>query len=206
MKNFIKKKKLLIFDLDGVLLNSKLNMRYAWKYTSKRNKLKNTFDEYFKHVGLPFLKILEEMGVKKNFRKIKNDYDRGSIRNINSITSFPNVLKTISNLKEQNKKLAIFTSKDEKRTKIFLKKFNLRFDHIECGKKTIKGKPFPDQINKILNKLKCSKKQTVYVGDMYHDYLSAKNAKIDFIFAKYGYGGLRILEIKKFINKFEELA
>lgn len=206
MKNFIKKKKLIIFDLDGVLINSRLNMRLAWQYTAKINKLKNKFNEYFKHIGLPFFKILEEMGIEKNFEKIKKDYDKGSIRNIKKIRSFPNVPETISYLREHNKKLAIFTSKDEKRTKIFLKKINLKFDHIECGKKSIKGKPFPDQIKRILKKLKFSKKQSVYIGDMYHDYLSAKNAKIDFIFAKYGYGGLRIIEIKRFINKFDDLA
>ena len=40
---------------------------------------------------------------------------------------------------------------------------------------------------------------------MYHDYLAAKNAGIDFIFAEYGYGGLRSLEIKKFIKNFNDL-
>ena len=205
MQKFIESKKLIIFDLDGVLLNSKTNMKYSWKYTSKKNKLKKPFSEYFKYVGLPFFKILEDMEIKKNFKNIKKDYDQASLKNIFRISLYPKVLSTLKKLKNQGKKLALFTSKDALRTKIFLKKFNLNFDHVECGKKSIKGKPYPDQIKKILSKLKCSKKKTVYIGDMYHDYLSAKNAKIDFIFAKYGYGGLRVIEIKKFINKFEEL-
>ena len=39
-------------------------MRYAWKQTSKINNLRFTFNDYFKHVGLPFKKILSVMGIK----------------------------------------------------------------------------------------------------------------------------------------------
>ena len=202
----IEKKSVIILDLDGVLLNSKNNMRYAWKYTSKLNKLRFTFKNYFKHVGLPFEKILSVMGIKNKKLKIKNDYNIGSIKNINKIKIYPNVIKTIKKLKEQNKTIAIFTSKDLKRTNLFIEKFKLQFDHLECAKKSIKGKPYPDQINKILNKFKCSRNKAVYIGDMYHDYLAAKNAGIDFIFAEYGYGGYRSLEIKNFIKNFNDLT
>ena len=41
------------------------------------------------------------------------------------------------------------------------------------------------KINKI-NKNKCC-----YVGDTEIDYMAAKNAKIDFIFANYGYGKIK---------------
>ena len=43
INKLIKKKSVIILDLDGVLLNSKNNMRYAWKQTSKINKLRFTF-------------------------------------------------------------------------------------------------------------------------------------------------------------------
>ena len=180
-------------------------MRYAWKHTSKINNLRFTFNDYFKHVGLPFAKILSVMGIKNKKTKIKKDYDKSSIRNINKIKIYPNVITTINKLKKLKKNIALFTSKDLKRTKLFMKKFHLQFDHIECGGKSIKGKPYPDQIRKILKKFNCPKNKAVYIGDMYHDYLAAKNAGIDFIFAEYGYGGLRSLEIKKFIKNFNDL-
>ena len=205
LKKYINKKNVIIFDLDGVLLNSKINMKFAWKYVSKKNNVKVSFNQYFKHVGLPFMKILEEIGIKKNKKKIKTDYAKGSVDNIFRIKIYPNVLKVLKKLREKNKKIALFTSKDTKRVKLFIKKFNLKFDHIECGRNSVRGKPFPDQINRILKKCKSSKMKAVYIGDMYHDYLSAKNAKIDFIFAKYGYGGLRSIEITKFIRKIDEL-
>ena len=58
-KKYIRKK-VIIFDFDGVILNSKKNMSEAWRYTSKSNNLNNSFENYFQYVGLPFFKILKK--------------------------------------------------------------------------------------------------------------------------------------------------
>ena len=39
---------LIIFDLDGVLINSKNNMKIAWSDVRKKFNIKNKFSEYFK--------------------------------------------------------------------------------------------------------------------------------------------------------------
>ena len=52
----IHKKKVIIFDFDGVILNSK-KYEWVWRYTSKSNNLNNSFENYFQYVGLPFFKI-----------------------------------------------------------------------------------------------------------------------------------------------------
>ena len=95
---------------------------------------------------------------------------------------------TLKNLKLKKHKLAIVTSKDLGRTKKIVKKFNLKFDVICSPMKNLRGKPYPDQLNYVIKKLKYDKKNTFYIGDMMVDYKAAKNAKIQFIFAKYGYG------------------
>ena len=66
--------------------------------------------------------------------------------------------------------------------------------------KKLRGKPFPDQINQAIKRLNVKKIETIYVGDMFVDYLSAKNAKIDFVFADYGYGKNHNLYKKKLLN------
>ena len=45
INKFVQKKSVIILDLDGVLLNSKNNMRYAWKHTSKIINLRFTFND-----------------------------------------------------------------------------------------------------------------------------------------------------------------
>ena len=199
-KRYIQKKKVIIFDFDGVILNSKKNMNVAWRYTSKSNNLNNSFENYFQYVGLPFFKILKKMKIEKNYFKIKKDFDKGSTSNVAKIKIYPNVLSTLKKLKTYGKILVLYTSKDYKRTKIFLKKFNLKFDYVECENKMFRGKPYPEQILKVLKKIKCDKKEAIFIGDTNYDYLTSKNSKIEFIHAKYGYG-----KIKNKIRKIQKI-
>ena len=88
------KEKLIIFDLDGVLLNSLPNMKYALANTESHIKQKLSFEKYKKYIGLPFEKILKELNIVGDYKKIKHLYSAYS-------------LKKISKLKIDNKKLQI---------------------------------------------------------------------------------------------------
>ena len=55
--------KLIIFDLDGVLINSLNNMKYALKNTNKKLGLKLEFNKYRKYIGLPFTQILFKLKI-----------------------------------------------------------------------------------------------------------------------------------------------
>ena len=63
-----------------------------------------------------------------------------------------------------------------------------------------RGKPHPDQL-KYVSKNADKAQNTIYVGDMYVDFLASKNAKMKFVFAKYGYG-----EIIKNTHKINSLS
>ena len=182
-------KKILIFDVDGVLVDSKTNMRLSWKSVQKKYSLNHIkFDEYFKNIGRPFFEILNKIGVEDKYNKIKNTYQKESMKQVNNINYFPNTIKTIKKLKEKKFNLNIVTSKDSKRTKIFLKEIKEYFTIIECNNDSKKGKPNPDQINFIISKSKAKKSECVYIGDTHVDYETSQNSNIDFIFAKWGYG------------------
>ena len=73
-------KKLIIFDIDGVLFNSKENMNYSWKKVKSVHKVKPDFKNYFKLVGLPFNKILFKLNIKKNLKEIEKTYSNESLR------------------------------------------------------------------------------------------------------------------------------
>ena len=121
------KGKIIIFDLDGVLINSLENMRYTWSKVKKKFELTVPFKEYKKNIGLPFLKILENLKIKNRKLEIKEYYKKISSENQNRIKIYSGVSKTLTDLKKNNK-LAIFTSKDKQRTKKILKKFNIKLD------------------------------------------------------------------------------
>ena len=183
------KKKLLIFDLDGVIIDSEKNMNSAWNYVQQKYSLENVkFKNYFKHIGRPFNEILKKLGIKKNHNKIKKTYQLASIKFKKQIRYFNNTILVLNKFYKENYILSIVTSKDLNRTKKFLKNNIKLFQYIECDNNKDRGKPFPDKINKIISKSKLDKSYCVYIGDTNIDFKTAKNAKIDFIFAKWGYG------------------
>ncbi len=200
MKNY---RYLLIFDLDGVLIDSKSNMIHAWNNTRKKHKIKKNFKSYFSNIGMPFEKILKKLHISKNIKEISKTYQKESIKHFNKIKLYKNVKKTLNQLMK-NHKLAIVTSKDVFRTKKIIKKFNLKFDVVCSPKKKLKGKPYPDQIDYVIKRLKFDKSRAYYIGDMYVDYKASKNSKINFIFANYGYGR-EFKSYDKRIRKFEEI-
>ena len=69
------KKKLIIFDLDGVLINSENNMMFALSKTSKKLKIKLNFNIYKKYIGLPFELIMKKMQINEKYvSQIKKNY------------------------------------------------------------------------------------------------------------------------------------
>ena len=59
-------KKIYIFDLDGVLIDSRLNMKKSWEMVNKKLGYNIKFEKYFSKIGLPFQEILTSLGVQKN--------------------------------------------------------------------------------------------------------------------------------------------
>ena len=204
----LSKKKLLIFDLDGVLFDSKKNMELAWNSTSKKFDLDVPFSLYFKKIGMPFSEILKSLDIKPK-KKIIDHYKNMSLKKIDKIKPYKNAIKSLKFLKKKKVKFSIVTSKDLKRTKFLLKKFKIYPNSIHCPNNKYRGKPSPDHILNSIKKNSVKRKDACFFGDMKVDYLAAKNAKIDFIFANYGYGKKKsfyknqiknLNEIKQFIN------
>ena len=56
--------------MDGVLFDTKENMRYAWNDVNEKFKLRVNFKYYFKQIGVPFDKILKKLNIINNKKKI----------------------------------------------------------------------------------------------------------------------------------------
>ena len=90
-----------------------------------------------------------------------------------------------------------------------MKKYNLNFKVILTPEKR-SDKPHPDQLKKCLKNFKMSNKDVFYVGDMDTDRIAASKAKINFIYASYGFGKLKkrskkLIKINKFENVFKAI-
>ena len=100
--------------------------------------------------------------------------------------------------------MGILTSKEKSRTLKILKKYKIKVDIVLCPIKNLIGKPNPKQINDLSKKTKISKEYSLLIGDMIVDKQTAKNAKIDYIHAKYGY--TKKIKSKYSINKINDIV
>ena len=200
MKNF----KIVLFDLDGVLINSKKNMKISWNEVCKKFKLDIPFEKYFELIGKDFKEILKDLKIKKNYEEIQDCFKKNSIKNFNLIQLYPKVKKILSILKRKKIKIGIVTSKDCLRSRKVLRKFSIFPDIIECSDGKLPGKPNPDKILKILKKFKIKKANAVYIGDMKVDHSTAKNAGVQYIHSNYGYSK-KSIKCKYKINSIADL-
>ena len=104
--------KLVLFDLDGVLIDSKENMRCAWIAVKKKFNLKQSFENYFNSVGLPFFVILKKIGIKHQKTHIKEvrvkAAKRRAIECLEDVRSLKQDGLDCGNVKQKLTKLKIF--------------------------------------------------------------------------------------------------
>ncbi len=197
-------KNIIIFDLDGVLIDSRNNMISALKLTNKRHNLDIKFSEYERYVGLPFKQILLKVGVKKNFINIKKTYSFYSNKKIKLIKFNKNVLKILKKLNTLFD-LAIYTSKDKKRTYKVLGPYKKLFKIILNPEDVKKGKPNIEGLMKIKKFGKYNKENMFYIGDSEFDYLMAKKMKIKYFHVESNYKSNKLKNKTVVIKNFNQL-
>jgi len=185
--NLLYKKKLIIFDLDGVIVNSKETMSLAWNSVRKELKTKISFKQYFNYIGLPFNLILKKINFDKNPKKAALVYNKAAIKNQNKTKLYPGAKKIIKDLYKK-KIICLVTSKSKIRTKKLLKKFNLKFNEVFCPEDIFPFKPHPKIILKLRKKHNLNLSDMIYVGDTIIDSEFAKRGHIEYLHASYGYG------------------
>ena len=181
----MRKNKLIIFDLDGVLINSINNMKYSLNKTSRELKIELKFEIYKKYLGLPFEDIMKKMKISDNIKNIKKRYEFFSEQNLSKVKIKKSFVGELIKLKK-NFYLSVFTSKNRKRTLQILKKYKL-FDYIVTSDDIKKGKPNPEGLKKILSKFKISRNNCLFIGDSIYDYYASNSAKIRYAHAMWGY-------------------
>ena len=96
-------KKLYVFDLDGVLIDSKKNMEISFNSLNTGEPFKN----YFQHIGKPFKDILTEMNLLADQDLLMENYNKASAENGDLITFYNGVEKHLKLLKVEGKKIAV---------------------------------------------------------------------------------------------------
>ena len=184
----MKKIKTVLFDLDGVLIDSLPTMELAWESVRKNFNVESSFDDFSKYIGIPFREILKNLLIdQKYFKEVEEHYSYKAREYKNKI-KLNNEAKNILNwLSKKNISTGIVTSKEMRRTYELVEMFNLKISLIVTPELTKRGKPYPDPIFYATNLLSQKLDETLFIGDMISDMNSAKNAGCYFLFYTLGY-------------------
>ena len=183
-----RKYELCLFDLDGVIIDSRSNMERSWSAVQSVFELDSPFEGYFQLIGRPFQNIMSVLELSHLLPEIKNIYDIASACRLDLINPYDGCINVIQEIKRVGIKTGIVTSKSEERTLEIVKKMDVLFDVIECPNEESRGKPHPDPILRSLVKCHTDPSETIYIGDMSVDCETAKRAGIEYIHAEWGYG------------------
>ena len=101
-------KKAVLFDLDGVLLNSRPNMERAWQDVQERVGVTVDFEDYFKNIGRPFRDILTILGLQDHADEIEPVYSQSSKDNFHLATFYPYVEESLQKIEDHKIKHRYF--------------------------------------------------------------------------------------------------
>jgi len=198
-----RKYKHVIFDMDGVLVNSLVLMEKAWEACGGSKYAE--FSEYKKLIGLPFIQICKKLNINENYiANIEKKYFEYTSKHFNEIEVYEGVNELLNILKNENIKISIVSSKNYENTKQLVDENKLPVDCIIAPKKPMykgKHKPSGEPLLASCLEVHVLPQETLFVGDMLVDYNASIDANIDFVYAEWGYGNLEhIVELTKIDN------
>ncbi len=173
----------IIFDLDGVLVDSKKYHQEAWSALGKTINIEVTEDFFIDSFGLPNSRIIPLL-LKRSvtdselseLAEIKETHYRAAIAG--NISPLPGVLELLELLKNENWLIALGTSAPAKNVALILRELNIAsyFKAISQEGDYTKGKPEPDVFLIAAKKLGSSPNSTIVVEDAVHGVIAAKSA------------------------------
>ena len=193
------KKKLVIFDLDGTLLNTAKSLRYCVNQALKINNEKQiTLKQTIAYVGNGAKKLIErackneekQEAVFKDFNRIMND-------NLTHLVKpYPYIKSLLKKLKSKGVKIAVFSNKPHWATTRLCNDFFTTppLDYALGHKENAPLKPNPNGVLEILSALNIKPEECVLIGDGETDAQTAINAHVDFIGVLWGFRSKQILE------------
>ena len=190
------KKSIIIFDLDGTLLNTLEDLSDSTNIAlNEFGYPARTVEEVRNFVGNGVAKLIERAiphgknnphyeTCLKFFKKI---YARNMY---NHTAPYDGIIKMLENLKSKGVKIAVVSNKFDAAVKELCEKYFENLIDFAAGENEaagIKKKPAPDTVLKVLANFGINAENAIYAGDSDVDILTAKNSKMSCISVTWGF-------------------
>lgn len=185
----------IIFDLDGTILNTLLDMYECINKMLSDYDFKNkTIDDVRLGVGRGYRVLVEnvlpkgssEKLVDEALEKYKSYYSKGYN---NKTKPYDGMVELMNILQEKGYLLAVNSNKGDDITKelININYPNIKFVDVIGSRKDIPNKPDPYSANEIIKKMGLLKEEVIYVGDSESDIQTGHNAHLKVVGCSYGF-------------------
>ena len=197
------KSKLIIFDLDGTLLNTIGDLAVGCDHMlSLRGLPTHTYEQYCSFVGNGILRLAEralpeELRTEEYVKAARKDFVEYYIDHIDLKTiPYDGMTELVEELRQSGAKLAVASNKFQAGTEKLIRKFFPEVEWVEiCGNREgVPLKPDTALVDLILDKAGVERKNCYMVGDSAVDILTAQNAGIHSIGVSWGFRSREELE------------
>lgn len=181
-------KKLVIFDLDGTLLNTIADLAASTNYAlEKLGYPTHGVEKYPFMVGNGINKLFEralpegEKCEENVLRMRKVFIEHYDIHNADRSTPYEGIEKLLKDLQEKGVKVAVASNKYIAATRKLIAHYFPEIEFVEVlgQREGVKVKPDPTIVYDILKKAETEKSETLYVGDSGVDMMTAKNSGVE---------------------------
>lgn len=202
-------KKIIIFDLDGTLVNTITDVGVSCNYALKQlNFPQHELRYYNDFVGGNLEQFISKTlpvqdRNEKNISQVKNLYREYYMNhNMDYSKPFDGIESVVQELLNCNCKIYINTNKGQDLSENLVSKMfpNFTFSGIVGYQDKLPNKPDPTGVYNILSMEKAKKSECIYIGDTSTDLKTAENAGIECIYCTWGQG--KNDDLEKFSPKF----
>ena len=210
-------KKLVIFDLDGTLLDTIADLAESANYALKQLGYPTHPVEVIRtYVGNGINKLLEralpaDEQTEENVMRMRTHFiPYYDAHNADLSAPYPGIVSLLEELQAKGLMIAVASNKYQEATVKLVKHYfpTIRFVEVLGQREGINVKPDPTIVFDILKKADVSAEETLYVGDSGVDMQTALNAGVDAVGVTWGFRSRAELESfcpKGLIDKAEEL-
>jgi len=190
---------LIIFDLDGTLIDAYPAIISSFNYTMARAGCPARDENTIRRaVGWGDRNLLKPFVPRQKLDRALSVYRRHHAKALVSCSRlFPGARALLAGFKKKGLLLAVATNRPTRFSLILLKHLGIReyFDMVLCGDKILHMKPHPQILRTIMARLGVTPEHTLFVGDMTVDAQTGRRAKVRTIMVPTGSNS--IAELKK---------